>query len=305
MKKHFSFLSHNDTTNLHGVAWIPEKSPRGVLQIVHGMAEYIERYEPLADYLNQMGWVVVGHDHLGHGDSVTDSKDYGFFAKKNSHKIVVEDTFQLTALTKEKYPQLPYFILGHSMGSFVVRNYLNTYSGELTGAILMGTGSYKKELKVVVPLLKQLNKIAPRKVNPTMDRLIFGNYSKAFPEKHSTFNWLSKNQANVINYMNDPKSGFVFTNNGFYTLLKLMDCGTKEHWTENISEDLAILIISGERDPVGDFGKGPRKTAVQLQQHGIHDLTLHLYHDLRHEIIHEEEQELIMSDIAEWMEVRV
>ncbi|MGX6978308.1 alpha/beta fold hydrolase [Vagococcus elongatus] len=305
MKKHFSFLSQDNKTDLHGMAWIPEEKPHGVLQIVHGMAEYIERYEPLANYLNQMGWLVVGHDHLGHGDSVTDPKDYGFFTKKDSDKIVVEDTFQLTTLTKEKYPQLPYFILGHSMGSFIVRNYLKTHSSELTGAILMGTGSYKKELKLVLPMLKQLNKIAPKKVNPTMDKLVFGNFSKAFPEKQSSFNWLSKNQTNVTNYEADPKLGFIFTNNGFYTLLKLMASGTKEYWSENISEDLAILIISGERDPVGDFGKGPRKTAIQLQQHGVHDLTLHLYHELRHEILHEEEKELIMSDIAEWMEVRV
>lgn len=303
MKQSFSFTSHNKKTPIHVVIWKPNKPAHGILQIVHGMAEYIERYETLANYLTQQGWVVVGHDHLGHGESVDTYLPHGFFDKKKGPEILIDDTLQVTKNIKKEYPTLPLFILGHSMGSFVVRNYLKDNSELVNGAILMGTGSEKKELSYVLPILRQLNYFQPTKINETIDRLAFGNFRKKFPEKGSSFNWLSKNQENVRRYDLDPNTGFIFSNNAFYTLFQLMHTATKKDWPKGISTKLPVLVISGENDPVGDFGKGPRKTASELKEHGLAHLTLHLYHNLRHELLNEEDSDLIMSDITEWMEM--
>ncbi len=304
MKKYFVIESMDEKTDLNGVIWQPEasKTPKAILQIVHGMAEYIERYDEFANFLNENNILVVGHDHLGHGESVDlENPTYGFFAKDDSANILVEDTYQITNYIKKRYPQVPLFIMGHSMGSFVTRNYLKKYSDKVEGSILMGTGGKKEEIKLMKKLLKGLNTISPKAVNPALNHLSFGNFNKKIKQANSPFSWLSKNEANVKQYEEDQKCGFIFTNNGFYTLISLVEGATQKNWFKTIQTTLPILIISGEKDPVGNYGKGPRKVAIELTDNYFSDVTLRLYHDLRHEILNEVEKEDVMNDIYDWL----
>lgn len=301
MKTHIELPSKDTLTTLHLVQWTPEK-PKAILQLVHGMAEFIERYDEFANYLVAQDFLVIGHDHLGHGQSVSKTEPlYGFFSDSQSANLLIEDTYQVTELIQSQHPDLPLFIMGHSMGSFILRNYLTRYSTHLAGAIIMGTGGRRSELKFALPLANALNKQQPKSVNHFFDKLAFGGFAKHFPEKKSNFDWLSKNPDNVTAYIAHPKMGFVFTNNGFHTLFTLMSKATEVNWFEPIQRQLPIYITSGEQDPVGDFGKGPREVANELAEADFKDVTLHLYRDLRHEILNENEKQVVMIDILNWL----
>lgn len=303
--KHNTFLSSDQKTMSHFVCWEPTCEAIGTVQIIHGMAEYIERYHDFARYLNDLGFVVVGHDHLGHGESVLhDQPKHGYFGKGEPVTFVLDDIHQVEEWIGENFPNLPHFMLGHSMGSFALRNYLQFYRSEISGAIFMGTGKNAAMLSLALFLTKGLNLTAPEKQNKWLDHMAFGSFSKHFPEE-SRFNWLSRNQENVKEYENDPLTGFTFTNNGFYTLFRLVDGANREGWAQNIDQDLPILVISGEQDPVGDFGKGPRKVAKELDEAGIKDVSLVLFAELRHEILLENEKTEVYKAIGAWLQKRL
>lgn len=303
--KHNTFLSSDQKTMSHFICWEPTCEAIGTVQIIHGMAEYIERYHDFAKYLNDLGFVVVGHDYLGHGESVLhDQPKHGYFGKGEPVTFVLDDIHQVEEWIGENFPNLPHFMLGHSMGSFALRNYLQLYRSEISGAIFMGTGKNAAMLSLALSLTKGLNLTAPEKQNKWLDHMAFGSFSKQFPEE-SRFNWLSRNQENVKEYENDPLTGFTFTNNGFYTLFRLVDGANREGWAQNIDQDLPILVISGEQDPVGDFGKGPRKVAKELDEAGIKDVSLVLFAELRHEILLENEKTEVYKAIGAWLQKRL
>lgn len=296
------YLSTNGENEIFATIWQAEQAkPMAILQISHGMAEFIQRYHEFAEFLTKNGFLVVGNDHLGHGRSVGHPENYGYFSDGNSKDYVVEDVKQLHDSIKEKYPDLPYFILGHSMGSFIVRNYLQKYGHTVDGAILMGTSGPKPELEFLLPILKILNRIAPHKRNTLIDQLAFGKFKTYFSENDSEFNWLSQNQENVAWYEEHPQTGFTFTNNGFFTLFSLLHAGTKNGWTSTIPKDLPILVISGEDDPVGDMGKGVRRVFRELEEAGFHDSAFCSYPNMRHEILMEDNASLVYSDILDWL----
>ncbi|EOH97225.1 hypothetical protein UAY_02499 [Enterococcus moraviensis ATCC BAA-383] len=303
--KHNTFLSADKNTTSHFVCWEPECEPIGTVQIIHGMAEYIERYEDFAKYLNGIGFIVIGHDHLGHGKSVMkDEPKHGYFGLGEPLTFVLEDIQYVKEWTEMNYPDLPHVMLGHSMGSFALRNYLQLYKSEISGAIFMGTGKNAALMSLGLSLTKGLNRTAPDKPNNWLDHMTFGSFSKQFPED-GRFNWLSKNQENVTQYENDPLTGFTFTNNGFYTLFRLVEGANRNGWAQNIDQDLPILVISGEQDPVGDFGKGPRKVAKELDEAGIKDVSLVLFAELRHEILFEFEKNEVYKAIGNWLQKRI
>ncbi|MGX7030006.1 alpha/beta hydrolase [Vagococcus zengguangii] len=304
MKKEFYFSSSRQQKKIHAIIWLPDYQPKGIVQIVHGMAEHIERYTKFADFLTKNGWGVIGHDHLGHGQSVTELSDYGYFDKSNGTGVLIEDTYRLTTIIRKKFPNTKLVLLGHSMGSLIARNYLKKYSNAVDASILMGTSAGRVDLNLGLSLAKQLNRFSPKKINPKLDKVAFGSFNKSFSED-SKFNWLSKNQQNVQKYEQDKLCGFTFTNNGFYTLFQLTKQANEKGWANSIREGLPILVISGEKDPVGEFGKGPRKVIADLRQSVHSKLTLHLYQELRHEILNEDDNDLIMNDLLGWIEKHV
>ncbi len=265
------------------------------------MAEFIDRYTDFAEFLTGHGFLVVGNDHLGHGRSVAASSDFGYFSKKNSKDYVIEDIYTLHQLVKQEYPTLPYFLMGHSMGSFIVRNYLQKYGASVDGAIIMGTSGPKLETALILPILEVLNKLQPRKQNKWVDQLAFGSFNNYFPEDAAEFAWLSENQENVQRYMDHPQTGFIFTNNGFLTLFTLLQDATKSGWANPIPRELPLLIISGEDDPVGQMGVGIRKVFRELEELDFVDVTFCSYPTMRHEILMETNHLLVYSDILDWL----
>lgn len=304
-KEEFYFDSGDGISKLHGVRWIPEgEKPRYVLQMVHGMAEYIERYDEFAEFLTQNNILVVGHDHLGHGKSIGEHGRKGYFCKENAPETLVEDVNQVRVLTQKQYPGLPYFILGHSMGSFVVRNFLFRYGNGLSGAVIMGTGWQPVALLKVSKGIAAVQKffLGGEHVSRLIDKMAFGSYYKKIENYKTKQDWLTKDEAIVNAYMEDEFCGFVFTVNGFRTLFELIDRACRMKNIEKMPKELPVFFVAGEEDPVGNYGKGVRRVYEMFRQAGIQEVTLKLYPDDRHEILNETDRKAVSRDILLFLE---
>ena len=302
-KEHFFLPSGDGKTKLHGIVWEPDGGEiRAVLQLVHGMAEHIERYHEFAAYLTSNGIAVIGHDHLGHGQSMTDKKELGFFAEKDGHRITLEDIYRVTCFGKERFDGKPWFVLGHSMGSFMVRRYLTDHSDELSGAIVMGTGQIPAALasagKMVAGLIKAVKGDHYR--SGLLLGLSTGGYNKVFEPARTSADWLSRNEENCDRYVADELCGFTFTTaayRDFFTVLGELAAGKGY---DRIRRDLPILLNAGEKDPVGG-AKAVPKVYDQYKTMGMKDVTLKLYPEDRHEILNELDREKVYEDILTWM----
>lgn len=307
VKETFSFLSANEHNHIYVKLWKPEKKPvKGILQISHGMIEHIERYDEFACFLADRGFVVVGNDHMGHGKSVNESNEWGYFANQEGSAKVVEDLHTLTLKMKEMYPDTSYFVLGHSMGSFMIRRYLMTYGEEVDGAIIMGTGrqSFFSLMlgKLVLKIMKAIYGEEHRSI--FLDKLMFGSYNKRFSTNKGGKEWLTSDEKHVQQYINDPACSFLFTINGIETLLSTLTFIQKPQNMKCLPKHIPMLIISGTEDPVGSYGKGVCRIFKTYQQHGIKNIDLKLCEGLRHELLNEvsrkEVYEIIYTYLSKW-----
>ena len=305
MKKvHIQYLSHDHKTLIHAVRWIPDQEVRGILQISHGMVEFIERYEEFAESMTKKGFLVTGNDHLGHGESIRSKEQYGFFAEKNGNSVLLLDLYQLQRKTKELYPDVPYFLLGHSMGSFLARQYLCLYGKELDGAIIMGTGYHSHfEAKLGMQLTKMIAAVKgwgyrSRFVNA----LAFGSYNRKFRPGRTDKDWLTKDEKIVDDYINDERCQFLFTLNGYYHLFFSLAKLSNKDYIQKMTKNLPVLFVSGEDDPVGDFGKGVKKVADMFKESGMKQVSCKLYPNDRHEILNELDRKKIYQDLYEWIQ---
>ena len=208
-RNEFTFPSADGKTGIHAVEWLPEGHPRAVLQVSHGVAEYVLRYEPLAEYFTARGFAVAGHDHLGHGGSVAPGGARLYFGPKGSWNWVVDDLYTRYNLLKKQFPDIPLFLLGHSMGSFLARTYLIRYPGTVDGAVIMGTGQMSPALVAAGRAVAALERrrVGEDQASPAVDRLAFGAYNKQFAPNRTGFDWLSLNPENVDRYIADPLCG--------------------------------------------------------------------------------------------------
>lgn len=305
IKQEFHFLSKDGKTKIHGVKWAPKSgNVRAVMQITHGMIEYIERYEEFARYLAERGFLVAGHDHLGHGSSVTSEEEWGYFAAKKPSETVVADIYQVTRIIQNQYPDCPYFILGHSMGSFLLRRYLTLHSEDVTGAVICGTGSQPNVLTGFGMLLCRL--IGLFRGGHYRSRFItdicFGKPYAEFDKtgEDVSRSWLSKNEESVKAYYRDPRCTFVFTINGYYGLFSTIYYDNHMKNIRKIRKNLPAFFIAGAEDPVGSFGEGVKKAYVQYRQAGMSDVKIKLYKNDRHEILQENDREKVFSDVYQW-----
>lgn len=308
-KSEFYFDSRDGGTRIHAVRYEPEEQalkdgmPVAILQVIHGMAEYVERYEEMAEFFTRLGFVVTGEDHLGHGGSVTEGNPFGYFCKQDPATVVVRDVHRLKKMTQQLYPGVPYFILGHSMGSFMLRNYICRYGSGIQGAVIMSTGHRSQaQLRCVKALADQRELMGGGKTqSPLIHKLIFGSVNKKVEKPKTENDWLSRNPENVAKYNADEKCGFLFTANGFATLLELMiRCGRKEN-LENIPKELPVMFVAGDMDPIGDYGVGVKAAYDSLDEVGMEHLTLKFYEGDRHEILHEDDRAQVMQDIYSWI----
>lgn len=304
MKKEFFFLSKDERTSIHAIEWKPEGEIAGVLQICHGMAEYIERYDEFAAFLARNGYCVIGHDHLGHGKSVLTSEQLGYFHETKGNDCVIEDIHELHRLTSKKYPDVPYFIMGHSMGSFLVRQYLGKYKEKLSGAIVMGTGEQPMIIlqagRLVCRVIALLKGWKHR--SKFVDSMAAGGYEKAFANVQDGSNWLSRNPENVKRYKADPLCGYVFTVNGYYNMFLGMSRMLSQEKNEQIPKEIPVFLVAGSEDPVGNFGKSVKNVYRKYKKCGIQDVELKLYEKDRHEILNEDDREVVYGDILTWLE---
>lgn len=309
MREEFTFQSVDGKTALYAVKRIPEGEPKAVIQITHGMLEYIGRYKAFADYLEQNGFVVAGHDQLGHGHSAAKEEDFGYFREENPSGALVEDMHELRAILQHEYPDLPYFMLGHSMGSYLLRQYLAQHGAGLSGAILTGTGyADQKTTKAGLMLIAVLKKVHGSHYRSTLiQKMTYGESYKHFDMSgtDATNSWLTKDPEIVRKYYHDPFCTYLFTLNGYEGLLDSVQYTCNMDNVNRIPKDLPILIASGEDDPVGDLGVGVRKVERMFQMALIWDLTVKLYKDDRHEILNETDKEKVWADILAWVTERL
>lgn len=301
----FTFLSTDGKTQLHGMRWEPDGgSVRAVLQICHGVAEHIARYDAFARYLNDLGIAVVGHDHLGHGLSLPEGSTPVYFGEGNTWNTVVDDIYVLHQRIRLWYPDVPLCIMGHSMGSFLTRTYLIRYPGTVKAAVIMGTGWQPKAVIAGgMAVAKAVGAVVGE--NGTSDlvtNLAFGAYNKLFAPNRTSCDWLSADEDNVDAYMADPLCGADATVGLFRQMLSGIRFNQKLSNLRQMDPRIPVLFVAGEKDPVGDCGNGVRRTYQEFRRAGVQDCTLKLYPGLRHEILNEKaQQQQIFEDIGQWL----
>ncbi len=307
-KQEFYFESRDREHKIHAIRWIPEaERPVCIVQIVHGMAEYIDRYDEFASFLAGKGILVVGDDHLGHGKSVQQGEPYGYFCRENAATVLVRDEHRLKKMTQEQYPGVPYIILGHSMGSFITRNYLLRYGTGIDGAIIVGTGMQPALMLLCARALAALQRIfcGSKHVSGLLNVAAFGAYNKKIKPHRTLFDWLSRNEENVKNYIEDPLCGFTFTVNGFQTLFQLIWNLHDRKKLQEMPQRLPVLFISGEEDPVGDYGKSVLRVYQSFKEAGMENVQMKLYPEDRHELLNEEDRQEVYADVYRWLLQRI
>ena len=305
MRDEFYFPAKDGNTEIHTIEWKPEGEVKAVLQLCHGMVEYIRRYDEFAEFMCSRGYYVVGNDHLGHGKSVQSKSEYGFFNEKYGNACVIGDMHTLRQRTMKKYPDVPYFILGHSMGSLLVRQYIQLYGNGLSGAVLLGVVSDQK--KAVLLCGKRLCRLMAafrgwHFRSRFIDGMVLGSYNKKFKPARTRVDWMTSDREHLDAYVADPLCSFVFTVNAYYSMFTGMLNMEKKESIYMIPKTLPILFASGTDDPVGNFGKGVRKIYEQYKAAGLQDVTLRLYAGDRHELLNETDRQQVYQDLFDWLE---
>ena len=305
MRDEFYFPSKDGNTEIHTMEWKPDGEVKAVLQICHGMVEYIRRYDEFAQYLCDQGYYVVGNDHLGHGKSIQAKSEYGFFNARYGNACVIGDIHTLRLRTMKKYPDVPYFMLGHSMGSSLLRQYIQMYGSGLSGAVLMGVVSDHRKAELL--LGKRLCRLLAvfrgwHYRSKLVDKMVNGPFNKRFKPAHTRADWVTSDRERLEAYVADPLCSFMFTVNAYYSMFSGMISMQRKESVYMIPKNLPILFVSGADDPVGSFGKGVRKVYEKYRAAGIQDVTLRLYTGDRHEILNETDRQQVYEDLAAWLE---
>ena len=282
--------------------WQTDAPCRGVIQLVHGMAEHIARYDRLARALCAAGYTVAGHSHLGHGEDARED-ELGFFGRKDGWDHLVEDVHAAHEMLLKRFPGQRFAILGHSMGSFVTREYLLRYGGDLTAAVICGTGWFPGPLCSVARAAAALCGVFGgwQKPAPLVDRLMSKDNNKAFAPARTPFDWLSRDTAEVDKYMADLRCGFLFTARGYYDMFTGLKSLSRLHRLAALPGNLPVLFISGDADPIGTQGKGVSTVAQQFRDAGVRDVTVRLDPGARHELFNETNRDEITAELIDWL----
>lgn len=311
-KQVYQFPSADGVSTIHGVKWTPEQKPVAVLQITHGMVEYIERYTAFAEFLTEKGFVVTGHDHIAHGESVASEEEWGIVHVKHPSDVMIEDICTNYKRTKKDYPDIPYFILGHSMGSYMLRKCLCEKAKEmdgLSGAIIMGTGTEAPmTISMGLAMINVLSFFRSDRHRSTFVRdMTYGKPYKRFdctgavPEN----SWLTKDVAIVKKYYSDPKCTFLFSLGAYRGLVESTKYDNDMNNIAKMKKDLPILFASGADDPVGNMGQGVKEAYDKFEKAGMQDLSIKLYESDRHEILNETDRETVFEDMYQWMQSKM
>ncbi len=303
MKKIYdSFLGSDEKTTIEFMYFLPKDKPKMIVQFLHGMAEYKERYEELGMFLANEGVAFYIGDHLGHGKSVQSEEHLGYFGGPNGWKYVLQDAKKITDIIKKEYPKVPLVIAGHSMGSFFARAYIAEYKNIPDKAVIIGTGNGNAVTSIGKSIAKIIAKTKGKMYRSHfLNDTAFGSYNKKIPGNITKFDWLSVNKENVKNYVDDPLCGYIFTANGFENLSALLGYVSKESTISKVRKDMPIFFMAGLEDPVGGYGRQVEEVAKKFEESGNKNITVKLYEEYRHEIFNEEGKEKVFKDFLTWI----
>ena len=300
-KRNYTVLSSDGIHQLAGTVYIPDGQPIGILHVVHGMTEHIARYEGFMREMTEAGYLVCGYDHLGHGQTANDPSELGYIAPKRGYDLLLRDIKGFSDAVRAEYGDaLPYVLMGHSMGSFVVRLATEKYV-KPDKLIIMGTGGPNPVAGMglaVIGIIKACK--GDRHISPFVENLAFGSYNKRFGEDAHPKAWLTKDASVREAYMNDPFCTFHFTVSAMGDLIRMTRACNRGAWFKSMPHDLPILLISGRDDPVGDYGKGVLKVKKRLAAAGK-KVTCRLYDGYRHEILNDACYDRVVQDIQDFL----
>lgn len=301
--KDFYFNSSTGKNKIHARMCVPDAEPRAIVQIIHGIAEYIDRYDEFMSFLADNGIIAVGTDHLGHGKSIESEEQTGFFAYDNGWDYAVRDEEVLRLAMHENYPELPIIVFGHSMGSFMARTLLIRYPDAFNAAIISGTGNQGAAL--VNGGLFMGNLVTGLKgahhYSKFLNNLAFGNYNKMYDNPKTEYDWLSRDEANVQKYIDDPLCGFIPSCSLFRDMMTGVKFITNKKNLTAMNKDMPVYFMSGDMDPVGECGKGVQKAYNNFLEAGMKDVSIKLYPGGRHEMLNEINKDEVYTDILTWL----
>ena len=301
--EHFRIPSSNGVSTLWGTCWKPEREPKAVLQLVHGMTEHVGRYDEFGEAMAARGIAVIGCDQLGHGRTAASRDELGFFAEHNGAAYLVQDIRRVRRAAGRLFPNCPHIVLGHSMGSFLVRRYLTRYGREVDGAILMGTGDYPAAVLLAALAVVDLTALVrgERCHSRLLHGLVLGNYNRRIPSARTGSDWLSRDAERVDRFVADPYCQFRFTCSAYRDFFHVMLDLKNRRLVGNMPSDLPVFLVSGSEDPVGDYVKEVKRVFDQYRSLGMKHVTMKLYEGSRHEILNDLEREQVCRDLGDWI----
>lgn len=291
---------------IHCCRWLPEGAPRAIVQPIHGIAEFIERYDGFAEFLNAHGIAVVAEDHMGHGQSIDGGSTKAYF--HGGWFAAVDDSYRLAKDTMAEYPGVPYFLFGHSMGSFMARTILCRYPDSgIAGAFICGTGwqptfAMPMMVKLMEFICKKGDETAP---NEKLQKMIFGGYNSKIKEPRTPSDWLTRDDKIVDAYVAHPLCGFTPSSGLFRDMMTGIHYIQQPGNLAAMKKDLPVFFIAGAEDPVGSFGKGVAQACAAFKKAGMRDVSIKLYPQCRHEILNELNKEEVYTDCLTWLESKI
>lgn len=284
---------------LYGKVYVPDGEVRGIVQVVHGKSEHIDRYDRFMTSLAENGYVSFGHNHIGHKKSSPDA-ELGFFGYDNGFRHLINDVNAFGDAVAKDFPDKKRYLFGHSMGSFIVRLAVLQSADKLSGLIICGTGGPQKGAHAGLLMCDMITLFkGGRHVSDFLEKLVFSKYNERF-EKDCPDNWLTTDESEVKKFGEDRYSGFQFTVCGMHDLIKLNVVSNKPIWAQAVKKDLPIFIISGSDDPVGDYGRGVETVYNRLKKAEC-NVRMKLYPGARHELLNEFCRDEVTNDILKFI----
>ena len=298
-----TFLSANKVNTIYVRSRLPEGPVRATVQIIHGLAEYIDRYDEFMDYLAQAGFAVYGNDHIGHGNSVHENR-WGYVGEQAGWSVMLTDILTLSEEVRSTHPNVPHFLFGHSMGSFLARSFLIKYPDLHDGCVICGTGHPARAVTMGARALAamEIKRHSPGYYSEMLDGVMNKQYNGGYSNPRTAFDWISSDPNRVDEYIADPKCGFVPTAGLLSEILKGIGFITSRRNIEKMRKDIPIYFISGADDPVGELSQGVIRAYKAFLKAGMKDVSLKLYPALRHEIMLEVDRDEVMTDVLNWLE---
>lgn len=297
-----SYKSSYNRKILYAKLYIPLKKIKGCVQIIHGLNEHINRYQEIMQFFAKSGYVCFGSDLLGHGKSVINKSDLGFFAQDKGYKYVISDTIKIFNIIKKKYPGKPMFMFGHDIGSFIAKLCASKYKNEINGIILSGTCSRKSYMPFAIEGFEHLiKKRGTHYRSNIFDKAIYNFYNHKYPYTIHKKDFISRERAIINSFLSDPYCNFTYTASGIKDIFTLAYCSTNPSWVKSINKNLAILILTGDMDPTGRFGKDGKQLYKELVKNNICDVTLNVYPDSRHNVLMDINRYEVYLDLINWL----